>query len=96
MFNDGLPVEQGAEFDNVEEDGHLRSRLIFEVGQLRETILPLSLTRVWCICVLSVNPVQFSADVDNYSDMYHRSLSRGYIIVEILWPTIHYNDSMQE
>ena len=28
------PVEQGAEFDNVEEDGHLRSRLIFKVGQL--------------------------------------------------------------
>ena len=46
VFNDGLPVEQGAEFDNVEEDGHLCSRLIFEVGQLRETILPLSLTRV--------------------------------------------------
>ena len=46
VFNDGLPVEQGAEFDNVEEDGHLRSRLIFEVGQLRETFLPLSLTRV--------------------------------------------------
>ena len=46
VFNDGLPVEQGAEFDNVEEDGHLRSRLIFEVGQLRETFLPLILTRV--------------------------------------------------
>ena len=45
VFNDGLPVEQGAEFDNVEEDGHLRSRLIFEVGQLRETFFPLSLTR---------------------------------------------------
>ena len=28
------PVEQGAELDNVEEDGHLRSRLIFKVGQL--------------------------------------------------------------
>ena len=68
MFYDGQPVEQGAEFDNVEEDGHLRSRLIFEVGQLRETILPLSLTRVWCTCVLSVNPVQFSADVDNHYD----------------------------
>ena len=46
VFYDGQPVEQGAEFDNVEEDGHLRSRLIFEVGQLRETFLPLSLTRV--------------------------------------------------
>ena len=29
-----VPVEQGAELDNVEEDGHLRSRLIFKVGQL--------------------------------------------------------------
>ena len=28
------PVEQGAELDNVKEDGDLRSRLIFKVGQL--------------------------------------------------------------
>ena len=34
VFNDGLPVEQGAELDNVEEDGHFCSRLIFEVGRL--------------------------------------------------------------
>ena len=45
VFNDELPVEQGAEFDNVEEDGHLRSRLVFEVGQL-ERFLTLSLAKV--------------------------------------------------
>ena len=32
-----VPVKQGAEFDNVEEDGHLSSGLIFKVGQLGES-----------------------------------------------------------
>ena len=36
VFNDGLPVEQGAEFDNVEEDGHLGPCLILKVGQLEK------------------------------------------------------------
>ena len=32
-----VPVKQGAEFDNIEEDGHLSSGLIFKVGQLGES-----------------------------------------------------------
>ena len=32
-----VPVKQGAEFDNVEEDGHLSSGLIFKVGKLGES-----------------------------------------------------------